>query len=320
MVQVSWSVATMSSVQRGCPENASMAWRLARDAAPPASAKRRSWSSVGGVREAQPVSRAPDDGAGLDVEGGEGAVAARVIEELACALEPDGAATAPREPPPRLTARQVDGDEVALPFGENQETREAREVDDGACGRATDAWGEPGSERDLAGAEDVDGELTVRVETRDAAGGDDAGRLLGGDAPEDLATRTVERERLVLRADDEAISAEERGAQIDPRDERMPARRVAKTGRRLDTARGAEDGVDAVASWSGEGAVRLGRRVGLPSRRGTRRGGGCRSRGAGGGRRRGGGCRTASDRVGEARGRCRGRTTTLGFRARGPKR
>ena len=79
-----------------------------------------------------------------------------IVEELARALQAERAAPAPREAPARLAAREVDGDEVALALGQDEEAREAGHVDDGARRRAARARREPGAEGDLAGAEVVD--------------------------------------------------------------------------------------------------------------------------------------------------------------------
>ena len=80
--------------------------------------------------EAQAVAQAPDDGAGHDVERGERAVAAGEVDEAAGALHARSGArrvasaaarAAPGPAPAGLAAREVDGDEVVLALGDDDE-------------------------------------------------------------------------------------------------------------------------------------------------------------------------------------------------------
>ena len=131
-------------------------------------------------------------------------------------------------------------------------------------------------------------------------GRDDARPARDVDAPEDAAGRPVERPHLGGGADDEAVAAEVRRAEIDARDDGAPARGVAEAGagERGGGRRGA--GLD---QRGGEGAVGLGRGVDLRVGLATPRGGPRCPRGARAAARRGGGSRPGSDRGGGWRGR-----------------
>ena len=148
---------------------------------------------------------------------------------------------------------------MALPLGDDEQAREPLHVNDGARSRAARAWREPGAQRDFAAAEVVNSQQAVGMDSREAAGGHDRRRPLGFYAPEDMPRRSVEAERLRGGPDDEAVTAEERGTQVDPRDERAPARGVAqlRSGRHRCFGRARRGAGDR------EGSVGLGRRVDL---------------------------------------------------------
>ena len=142
-----------------------------RDAVRPARDDERGVVRDRGRRaEAQPIAQAPDHGAGHHVERGERAVAAREVDEPARALHarrcraPGRRRRAPGPAPARLAAGRVDGDEVVLALGDDDEPGEAR-----AGGRRRPRRGRRRaaamrvSKRDLAGAEVVDAEAAVRA-------------------------------------------------------------------------------------------------------------------------------------------------------------
>ena len=103
--------------------------------------------------EAEAVARAPHDRAGLHVDGREGAVAGSDIEELAHALEAKRTRATPCVAPAGLAAAEVDGHEVLVTLGDDEELREPGRVDDRARARTARPRCDPRTERHLAGGD-----------------------------------------------------------------------------------------------------------------------------------------------------------------------
>lgn len=178
--------------------------------------------------EAKTIAHAPHDGARLHVERGERAVAAGDVEEATRAFHAQRAAASPRVTPSKLSARQIDRDEMALAFGDDEKARQARNVHDRAGRWRRETRRDARPHRNLAVAEVVQTNLAVRKNASDAARRDDARGACRRRPPHHFAGRSIETEHFGGGADNQAIAAEERAAQVDARHERSPGLRVTK--------------------------------------------------------------------------------------------
>ena len=189
-----------------------------------------------GYPEAKAVAHSPDHGPRHHIESRECAVAARKVNQSPRALQagrPAGsarstAAAAPGPTPAWLAGGQVDRDQVMLTLGDDGELGQSGQVNDGAGNRAACARSDVCSQDDLAAGEIVHEETAVVGEASDAAGGNDARAASDFRPPEHATVDAVEGPHLGGSADNEPIAAEVRPAQVDSRDNRAPARRVAQ--------------------------------------------------------------------------------------------
>src|SRR5689334_11314975 len=115
------------------------------------------------------------------------------------ATETERATAAPGVAPARLTAREIDRDEMALTFGHDEELRQTGRVHDGAGRWAAQPGADPRAERDFACPEVVHLEVPVGQKSRDAARRDDRCSAHRRHAPNHLARSAVEAERFEQR-------------------------------------------------------------------------------------------------------------------------